>query len=216
MSLFGRLSEKSRIKKLELFYSLMKPGEETSVLDVGAEIDPLGDGNMQLIDSYEWNANITAVNISQEHVSAIIKHYPQVRAVVANACTLPWPDKSFDVAYSNAVIEHVGDSERQRQMAIEIMRVAKRWFVTTPNRWYPYEFHLRLPFVTWLPGRGYVWAGRIVGYNHVRGKYMKGLKHDDLYLLSARQMQSLFPQSRIIKQRITFMAETLIAVGGEM
>jgi hypothetical protein len=36
-------------------------------------------------------------------------------------------------------------------MAAEIMRVGKKWFITTPNRWFPFEFHLRLPVVSWLP-----------------------------------------------------------------
>ena len=118
--------------------------------------------------------------------------------------------------YSNAVIEHVGDFAKQKKMASEIMRVGKRWFVTTPNRWYPFEFHMRLPFITWLPFHGYLWAGRIVWYNHVIGKYTFGGTRDDLRLMSARELKACFPGSRIIKQRVTFMAETLIAVGGDI
>jgi len=38
------------------------------------------------------------------------------------------------------------------KMASEIRRVAKRYFASTLNRWYPYEFHMRLPLVTWFPG----------------------------------------------------------------
>ena len=92
----------------------------------------------------------------------IKKHYPEIEAVVGDARDLPWPDKYFDAVYCNAVIEHLGDFENQKKMAAEIMRVGKRWFVTTPNRWYSFEFHLRLPFVTWLPGHSYFWVGRII------------------------------------------------------
>jgi len=133
--------------------------------------------------------------------------------VVGDACRLPWPDNHFDVVYSNAVIEHVGDRQARQQMAQEIMRVGKRWFVTTPNRWFPFEFHLRLPLVTWLPGRLYLAAGRIVAYSHVRRRYVLNPgPHRHLNLLSARDLAGCFPGSRIIRQRVTFMAETLIAV----
>ncbi len=156
------------------------------------------------------------MNISEEHVSAIKKRYPEVEAVVCDACKLPWADKSFDVVFSNAVIEHLGSFERQKTMAAEIMRVGKRWFVTTPNRWFPFEFHLRLPLVTWLPGNSYLRIGNIVSYNHIRRKYMFGAKRNDLRLMSARELEVCFPGSKIIKQRVTFMAETLIAVGGDV
>lgn len=216
MSLFVKLSHISRKHKLELFYKVMKPTSQTRVLDVGAEINPNGDRGLQLIDSYPWKTNLYAVNISPEHISQMKQCYPEIKAIIGDACDLPWPDKHFDIVYSNAVIEHVGDFDKQKQMATEIMRVGKRWFVTTPNRWYPFEFHMRLPFVTWLPGQSYLWAGRIISYNHVRKKYMFGLKHCGLRLMSASALRKYFPTSKVIKQRVTFMAETLIAIGGDI
>ena len=216
MSVFSKLSQISRARKLALFNEIMGATKETKVLDVGAEVNPNSDKELQFIDTYRWKDNLSAVNISTEHISIINKSYPEIKAVVCDACKLPWPDKYFDIVYSNAVIEHVGGFERQKAMAAEIMRVGKRWFVTTPNRWFPFEFHMRLPFVTWLPGNGYLWIGNIVSYNHVRGKYRFGGKHIDLWLMSARELQECFPDSKIIKQRVTIMAETLIAVGGDI
>jgi hypothetical protein len=128
---------------------------------------------------------------------------------------LPWPDKAFDVVYSNAVIEHVGSLEDQRKMASEIMRVGRRWFITTPNRWYPFEFHLRLPFVTWLPGDAYLACGRIIRYSHVRRKYVFGCDCSGIRLMTARELRACFPGSEVIFQRVTFMAETLIVTGGD-
>jgi ubiquinone/menaquinone biosynthesis C-methylase UbiE len=216
MSLFALLSEASRRRKLQLFTETMNPSPQMSILDVGAEVDPQGRTMLQFIDSYPWKDRITAVNLSPEHVETIRKCYPGVQAVVADALALPWPDKHFDVAYSNAVIEHVGDLSRQVKMAAEIMRVSKRWFVTTPNRWYPFEFHLRLPLVTWLPRHGYRWFGKLVRYNHIERRYVFGSPRADVRLLSASELRRCFPGSRIVKQRVTFMAETLVAVGGAM
>lgn len=214
MGVFGALSEVSRRKKLQMFLELMRPSRDTTILDVGAQVSPRGTRGLQFIDSYPWKDQITAINLSPDHVGEIQQHYPQVEARVADACQLPWPDKHFDIAYSNAVIEHVGEWRRQRQMASEIMRVAKAWFVTTPNRWYPYEFHLRLPFVTWLPAHGYRWVGAFFGYDHVRHRYRfcwqanRGLR-----LLSARMLHQCFPDGRVVAVRVTFWPETLIAAG---
>lgn len=216
MSIFTRLSKISRIRKLKLFNKLMNPTKETRILDVGAEISPNSECNVQFIDCYPWKNNVSAINLSSEHISLIKQYYPEVDVRVGDACNLPWEDKHFDIVYSNAVIEHLGNFERQKKMATEIMRVGKSWFVTTPNRWYPFEFHMRLPFVTWLPRNGYIRFGQVISYNHMKRKYMAGIRRDDLRLMTAKDLKHCFPTSRIIKQRVTFMVETLICVGGPL
>lgn len=215
MSVFRRLSNISRRRKLELFYKTFRPRECTTILDVGAQVDPTGNSDLQLIDSYSWKYRISAINLSEGHISNIRTFYPEIDARVGNACALPWSDKHFDIVWSNAVIEHVGDFYKQKEMAAEVMRVGKSWFVSTPNRMYPFEFHMRLPFVTWLPGNAYLWLGRVIRYNHVRKRYVFGAKSEGLRLITAGEFRKCFPGSRIIKHRVTFMAETLIAVGGE-
>ena len=216
MSIFSSLSYKSRKRKLELFYEKFNPAENTQILDIGAEVNIDGDRGLQLIDSYRWKGKLSALNISESHIEHVKKNYPMIDAVVGDACKLPWPDKHFDVVYSNAVIEHVGDYNRQKQMAKEIIRVAKNWFVTTPNKRYPFEFHLRLPFVTWLPGNTYLKVGNIISYNHVKKKYTLGNKCEGLRLLTPKEFSACFPSSNMIKQQITFMPETLVAIGGEV
>jgi SAM-dependent methyltransferase len=215
MSLFSKLSYKSRKQKLKLFYDLVCPDENIKILDVGAEINPSGDRGLQLIDDYAWKSNVSAINLSQQHIGKINSIYPEIDARVGDACNLPYPDKYFDVVYSNAVIEHVGSYENQKKMASEIMRVGKSWFLATPNRWYPFEFHLRLPFVTWLPWHGYRWLGKLISYNHMKKRYAFGLDTSDLCLMSAAELRKCFSGSRIIKSRITFMAENLIVFGGD-
>ena len=194
----------------------MNPTKETRILDVGAEISPNSECNIQFIDCYSWKNNVSAINLSSEHISLIKQYYPEVDVRVGDACNLPWEDKHFDIVYSNAVIEHLGNFERQKKMATEIMRVGKSWFVTTPNRWYPFEFHMRLPFVTWLPRNGYIRFGQVISYNHVKRKYMTGIRRDSLRLMTDKELKRCFPPSQIIKQRVTFMAEILICVGGPL
>ena len=213
MSAFTSLSRISRERKLKLFERQMKPEAHEKVLDVGAQVssNPV---DVQFIDAYPWKENITAANIMQDFLDVVKSRYPSINTQLADARRLPWPDKHFDIVFSNAVIEHVGDFADQRQMASEIMRVGKRWFVTTPNRWYPFEFHMRMPFVTWLPGQSYLGFSKIVHYSPYWRKYIFGRRYGgQLRLMSARELKKCFPNSRIIKQRVTFMAETLIVVG---
>lgn len=208
MRLFNHFSAISRKRKIDLFFDLMKPSATDKILDVGGELG----NSSRLFDLLADNKNISVLNLSEEHINKISNAYPQVDARAGDACNIPWPDNYFDIVYSNAVIEHVGDYEKQKKMASEIMRVSRKWFVTTPNRWYPFEFHLRLPFVTWLPFHWYLKAGSIISYHHAKKKYVSGIKHGNLRLLTASELQECFPDSQIIKQRVTFMPETLIAI----
>ena len=209
--MFNKFSVISRQRKIDEFRRQMEPTIESRILDVGAEID----FGVQFIDAHPWKQTLSAVNLLPEHVRRIKQRYPEIDARVADARRLPWSDKYFDIVWCNAVIEHVGSFVDQKQMAGEIMRVAKRWFVTTPNRWFPFDFHFRLPLITWLPQRAYLRCGRFLRYEHVTGRYIHGGEPERIRLMTASEMASCFPGSRIIKQRITFMAETLIAAGGD-
>jgi hypothetical protein len=71
--------------------------------------------------------------------------------VQADGRRLPFCAHAFDVAYSNSVIEHIGDVKDQAAFAGEVRRVAKRYFVQTPNRRFPIEPHLIAPLISKRP-----------------------------------------------------------------
>jgi ubiquinone/menaquinone biosynthesis C-methylase UbiE len=79
--------------------------------------------------------------------------YPLCRYVQIEPNTrLPFGDNSFDIATSNAVLEHVGSYENQMLFVKELCRVANRVFVTVPNRFFPIEHHTALPFAHYQNG----------------------------------------------------------------
>ena len=140
-SYFRRLlksySHKSRTKKFELLNKVFRPRPEDRVLDIGASGEVFL--RYTLEDIYPYLERITAGGYEFAEVESARHFYPRARYSVFDGCALPFPDCSFDLVFSNAVIEHILGPGRQAQFAREIMRVGKSWFVTTPNYWYPFE-----------------------------------------------------------------------------
>jgi len=122
----------------------------SEVLDVGVTSDRSYQASNYLEAWYPHKHRVTAVGI--DDASFLCTEYPGMRFVVADGLRLPFADASFDVVHSAAVIEHVGSFARQSAFVRECCRVARiAAFITTPNRWFPIEFHTVLPLVHWLP-----------------------------------------------------------------
>ena len=200
MRLADAISLRSRRRKFDLFLETMRPTEETTVLDVG--VDDIGFGEFEgcktlnfFEELYPWQGQITALGQHEGHTFA--DRYPAARYVQGNALELPFGDASFDIAFSNAVIEHVGRREAQQRFVDEVLRVARRAFVTTPNRWFPIEVHTRAPFVHWLPEHA---ANRV--YDLLRKPWAK-----ENHLLGPRELADLFPpEARIVNLGMTLVA----------
>ena len=202
MRLADAVSLRSRRRKHALFLETMRPTAETSVVDVGVDERPFGDADgcstLNFFEEwYPWPERLTAVGLHEGRGFA--ERYPAIRYVQADACALPFEDGAFDVYFSNAVIEHVGGPERQRQFVAEALRVARRVFITTPNRWFPLEVHTRLPLVHWLPPGA---AGRV--YDRAGRPWAR-----ELELLTPRSLAALFPPDRPV--RIVRRGMTLVA-----
>jgi SAM-dependent methyltransferase len=191
----SRVSMRSRERKLQLFLELLRPGPETSVLDVGVTDAPFGSGSTDNFFEalYPWPDRVTAVG--RTSLDRFAAAFPAVTVVQADGRSLPFADGAFELGFSNAVVEHVGGREEQRRFVHELCRVAERVFVTTPNRWFPLEVHSLVPFAHRLPRRA-------------RDRILSTRGFDDiLEPLGPKELASLFPYSvRVVNRGMTLTA----------
>lgn len=137
---------------------------------------------------------ITAVGM--EDGSHLEKRYPGMRFIRVEPGPLPFRKGEFDVVHSSAVIEHVGSRANQLTFISELWRVARRGiFVTTPNRWFPIEFHTVLPLLHWLPPETFRAILRKIGRDFYANEA-------NLHLMSARGLRGIADEIGIANARV--------------
>jgi|SRR5579863_2984577 SAM-dependent methyltransferase len=203
MSLF--LGRKFRPKRLKVFAQLMSLSQQATVLDVGGA-------------TFDWNLcerllgyrpRVTILNIERPIATEGLPW------VAASGMELPFPDQSFDIVYTNSVIEHLYNAENQQRFAREVARVGKRYFVQAPNRWFPVEPHYLTPFIHYFPPR--------IQLKFLRNFTVWGLMSrpsgqlcqrnvEEIHLLDKRGMQQLLPSAEIIHERVCGLTKSFIAV----
>jgi hypothetical protein len=138
-----------------------------------------------------------------------------VQWLMGDGRRLPFPDRAFDLVYSNSVIEHLGDWESQRHFAEEIARVGARYYVQTPNRDFPIEPHLFTPAIHFLPKR---WQSRLLRNYTVWGRLTKPTQAQcdallrEIRLLRDGEMRVLFPGATIVRERVAGLTKSFFAV----
>jgi hypothetical protein len=136
------------------------------------------------------------------------------RCVIGDGRNLQFPDKSFDVAFSNSVIEHVGNWKDMQRFASELRRVGNSFYCQTPNKWFPVEPHLGTLFLHWWP--------RLLNFYFVtryltlwgllnrpsRGQVKRSLAR--IRLLTRRDLEHLFPGATIVTERFLLLSKSYV------
>lgn len=209
MSLADAAVRRFRTGRMKRFLSAFGVTESTRVLDVGGT--PL---NWLIAGT---RPRVTLLNMPR----ALEPLPPGFEMVCATGCELPFSSQSFDIVFSNSVIEHIADPDARRRFAEEVRRVGKSYWVETPNRWFPVEVHLWMPLLHFLPRR---WQEGIVRRGTVwelmerptpdRREFYIDHYLNDVRLLDARELRHLFPEARIVRERFLGLTKSLIAVTG--
>jgi len=184
-----------------MFVEYLEVTPQTRVLDVGGSL-------------LNWQFSPIRPRLTILNVTPPPESLPgDVEWVIEDARDMPFDDRSFDVVFSNSVIEHVGDFDDQKKCANEIRRVGQRYFVQTPNYYFPVEPHFITPFIHWLPrsvGRKLLWltARNIIIGNRSDTERL----FQEVRLLKPNEMRELFPDAEIRFERFLGLPKSILAI----
>jgi hypothetical protein len=199
-----------RRRRFDLFLSLLRSLQgRVEVLDIGGTQQFW---NLMLGDA-DPDIRVTLLNIDHQPVSS-----KRFISAAGDARSIPqFAENSFDVVFSNSVIEHVGDYSDQRRMADEVRRVARRYFVQTPNKRFPLEPHFLFPFFQYLPLGTRAWLVNrfdVGWYRRIPDRSAALTEVESIQLLTRREFAALFPEARIHEEKFGGLTKSFVAIGG--
>lgn len=122
-------------------------------------------------------------------------------------------DKEYDVVFSNSLIEHISDSNDLKNLAKGIMRIGKKFFIQTPNYYFPVEPHFLFPFFQFLPENIKI----NLALKHDLGWFEKQPDIESarrlvssIRLLKQDELRRLFPGAALVKEKFYLLNKSFI------
>lgn len=206
----GSLANRLRRRRFALFTQLLGGlPRPLRIVDVG------GTENYweQMGFAHEKGVSIVLVNLREHKV-----RHGNMQSIADDARILKGvDDNSFHIAFSNSVIEHVGNFADQQRMVNAMRRVAPRIYLQTPNRYFPLEPHFLFPFFQFLPLRARVWLLMRfkLGWYSRQSNLKDAIKvAKSVRLLSYNELRILFPMARIYRERFLGLTKSFVVVEG--
>lgn len=200
------LAHSMRFKRYNYFKTLIQNlNKPINILDIGGTQEYWINMGFD-----ETDVNITLLNLSEQTTSL-----PGFFSIVGDATNLiGLADNSFDIVFSNSVIEHLYTKENQRKMAKEVLRVGKYHFIQTPNYYFPIEPHFLFPGFQFLPKSVRTSLIHNFDLGHVPRKRNINdarMQVEEIRLLTVSEMRELFPHSQIWKENIGGLVKSVVA-----
>jgi hypothetical protein len=210
-SIGSKLREKRIKPLLSMIHDIHEKNGCVNILDVGGTRQYWGILPKNFLE--DKNVFITLLNLPSQNKLENEKRFTYLEG---DACELSnFADYSFDIVHSNSVIEHVGDWNRMQQFSKEIKRLAKNYYVQTPNFWFPMEPHCMTPIFHWLPKPMRVSLIMKFTLGHWgKQSTVSGAVDtvDSARLLDKKMFRELFDEAEITIERLLFLPKSLIAV----
>jgi len=179
------------------------------ILDVG--------GTNEFWENCGW-AGRADVQISNLNLFPEEQQHENIRPLIGDAMNLSqFGDASFDVVFSNSVIEHLFTFENQCRMAAETQRIGRAYWVQTPNFWFPMEPHFHIPGWQWMPTDLRVsmirrwrcgWRGPCSDPEQARRLV------EEVRLMTVHELKAIFPGATVLPERFGGIVKSWTVIGG--
>lgn len=204
--LYGVILPFFRRRRMAHFAKIFCPNANTQILDIGGY-------------SSNWNligcrSKITLLNLDFESTHTSLAP-PNFSFVKGDGTNLFYPDNSFDIVYSNSVIEHLYSYDKQLKFANEARRVSKNLWIQTPAKFFFVEPHLITPFIHFFPKQ---LQKRLIKNFSIWGLVTRPSQEqvdnflNEVRLLTYKEMKDLFPDCEIYKEKFLFFTKSYIAI----
>ena len=184
----------------------MKPSSQEVILEVG------GEPRQWLQCGYK--GEIVFLNLHEP--TRVQDLPPNFQYLKGDGRCLDFPDNSFDIVFSNSVIEHVGSFDNQKKFADETSRVGKRYWVQTPNKTFPIEPHFNFPLMQFFPLNIRVQIAKLWPLYYAAAlSYGNSASIEDIVgsirLLDSGEMRTLYPDGNLWKERLFGIVKSIVA-----
>lgn len=205
-TLTSKISPFFRKRRLKRFLSTFQPDEKTTILDVG--------GYPRFWHDIKIKSQITLVNTHPlcSYDQSFMTDNQEF--IVGDGTDLKFEDQSFDIVFSNSVIEHVGTWERQQAFAREARRVGRGYWIQTPARECPMEPHYLTPFIHWFskPAQKRLLRNYTLwGWLQRPSERVLDSVLAELRLINRKEFDQIFPNSSIWVERMLGLPKSYTA-----
>ena len=149
-SFFDKIINKKRAEMVNLMKKKINISQIDDLLDIGTTEDISAKSSnifCKLLDNIKIHKSISNQKITNKRFHSSIE-----KSITSDFNEELIKKFKSDLVISSATIEHVGDFQNQVTKVKNMISLSKKYIVlSTPNRFYPIEFHTKLPFFHWLP-----------------------------------------------------------------
>ena len=198
----------NRRKILKIFSKFIKIKKNYTLLDVGASPIVSMSENM-FLKKFRHHKKLSC--LSNQDLSPIKKKFNNFSYYLGNAKKMHFCDNKFDIVHSNATIEHVGSDKYQIQFIRECLRVSKnKIFISTPYKYFPIDFHSKIPFLHYFPHSFYSYILKLLGENFFRFKKNLNLISYQKIVFYCKKLK--IKNYKIVFHRSLFLKSNLILI----
>ncbi|MDC0616294.1 hypothetical protein OAO77_02875 [Candidatus Pelagibacter sp.] len=200
---------KKRLEISNIIDDMIKDLEIHDALDIGTTNDEENPSSNAIISNIK---NIKKIKcISNQKIISDFFYKKLKKSITEDFSEKELHEFSSDLVISSATIEHVGGTLQQKKMISNIVKLTKKFFIiTTPNRFYPIEFHTKIPFIHWLPKSIYRRILKILGLSF-------HAKEENLNLLGIDELREMLDNQNINYEikfiKVLFFTSNFIVVG---